>query len=475
MTMEERTKELYLDYIEGKLTKEQRVVCEKQMLEDARLRNLVAHMIRDRNRIRSLAEEPAPLDLMQGVQQRLEREMLLGPPVGQRYVRSGQGSGYRIMRLGLVSTLAAMILVAAAVVVDSMMPSPLIRDWANFANRSAEPPPRSLAQHTAPEAGAVPPAEESELAQQPPVPGQSATEAPARQLLRDPTADEPLGPARRPDDQPASRPAAQDGRQAPAASAAGVDALEPAPQPPTALGEGADLLRGRRLDERSAADADVATGGETLSVDASMSAPRAEARSRRGVSADLFAQTDDVERADDGAGLQRLGDARLPLPPAPASPRGELRKMLDNQPAVTRLDIVADAPQTARQRVRTWAQEHEAVIMAGGDESEAPIVLKLRAGQINGLLREMNAAAGQAATLRVQPVAAPTVTTDAAATSDQEPQPFVHWWRYLADELPMPSTLRLHRAETPVEVTIQITAAAPADEDEPWLDDVDVE
>ena len=68
--------ELFLGYIEGDLTPEQTREFEKQLVDDARLRNLVAQLVIDRHRLRNLPKEDAPPNLMDAVNQHLERTMI---------------------------------------------------------------------------------------------------------------------------------------------------------------------------------------------------------------------------------------------------------------------------------------------------------------------------------------------------------------------------------------------------------------
>ena len=64
---------LFLEYTEGELSHEKRAAFENQMLQDPRLRNLVAQLVLDRHRLRSLPDEAPPDHLMDTVRERVHR------------------------------------------------------------------------------------------------------------------------------------------------------------------------------------------------------------------------------------------------------------------------------------------------------------------------------------------------------------------------------------------------------------------
>lgn len=115
--------EMFLEYVEGELPIDRRIAFEKLMLEDPRLRNLVAQMVLDRHRLRTMPDEQPPEGLMDVVNERLERAMLLGgaPESYPIHARVAARSRFRWGRLVALSGVAAMFLAVAGVFVITLV------------------------------------------------------------------------------------------------------------------------------------------------------------------------------------------------------------------------------------------------------------------------------------------------------------------------------------------------------------------
>jgi hypothetical protein len=103
--------ELFLGYLEGDLSLEKTLEFEKLLVEDARLRNLVAQLVIDRHRVRNLPKESAPPDLMDRVNANLERSMLLGAPGSE----VAPASPFRFVKAGRYAALAALVALVAVI------------------------------------------------------------------------------------------------------------------------------------------------------------------------------------------------------------------------------------------------------------------------------------------------------------------------------------------------------------------------
>lgn len=114
--------ELFLEYVEGELPVEKRVAFENQMLQDPRLRNLVAQMVLDRHRMRTLPDEAAPEHLMDAVNERLERSMLLGAsPQEFTQTKAPASNGFRWRRFATMGAMAAMVAMVAGVFIVTLV------------------------------------------------------------------------------------------------------------------------------------------------------------------------------------------------------------------------------------------------------------------------------------------------------------------------------------------------------------------
>ena len=106
--------ELFLGYLEDDLTQEQRDRFERELTADPRLFSLVNQMRKDRAALRDLEPQRAPPELMEPVNQRLEREMLLGK-VASPEMGSIRTRRFTLGRVTAISALAAMVLVCASI------------------------------------------------------------------------------------------------------------------------------------------------------------------------------------------------------------------------------------------------------------------------------------------------------------------------------------------------------------------------
>ncbi len=112
---------MLLGYIEGELSPDEAARVEQLMREDARLRHLIAELVRDRRHLRQMPDESAPPELMQRIQQQLERDMLLAAPPPEVHHRSRTARRFRIGRLAAYSGLAAMILFSAGIMIHTLV------------------------------------------------------------------------------------------------------------------------------------------------------------------------------------------------------------------------------------------------------------------------------------------------------------------------------------------------------------------
>jgi hypothetical protein len=114
---------LLLGYVEGELTPAEQARVEAMLAGDERLATLLRSMVADREALRTLTPEAVPGDLMEAVNLRLERQMLLDEPTPlEETVRTHKT--FRLHRALIYSGLAAMVLISAGVVVQTLVPVP---------------------------------------------------------------------------------------------------------------------------------------------------------------------------------------------------------------------------------------------------------------------------------------------------------------------------------------------------------------
>lgn len=102
-----------LGFIEGDLTHEQKIEFEKKLVDDPRLRNLVAHLVLDRHRLRNMPDELAPPATMEPANLAIERHMLLGSTPGEP--AQAPANRFHITRWAAVGGVAAMIALVATI------------------------------------------------------------------------------------------------------------------------------------------------------------------------------------------------------------------------------------------------------------------------------------------------------------------------------------------------------------------------
>ncbi|MAE63960.1 MAG: hypothetical protein CMJ18_06770 [Phycisphaeraceae bacterium] len=115
--------QLILGFLEDDLEPEQHLRFQQMLVEDARLRNLVAQLTQDRSLLRQLQREPPPADLMEPVNQLLERQMLLSFDDAAREA-NGAAAVLRSQRLFKYGALAAVLLIGVclALVISANFP-----------------------------------------------------------------------------------------------------------------------------------------------------------------------------------------------------------------------------------------------------------------------------------------------------------------------------------------------------------------
>lgn len=104
-----------LGYLEGDLSPAQRAMFERQLRNDPPLTALAEQMRQDRQLLRGLEPQPAPDDLMDPVNERTVRQMLLEPSTSDTANRVGPRS-FRLRRLMTWSAVAALLVLSASAV-----------------------------------------------------------------------------------------------------------------------------------------------------------------------------------------------------------------------------------------------------------------------------------------------------------------------------------------------------------------------
>ncbi len=98
------------------LTPERTAQFEKLLAEDARLRNLVAQLVLDRHRLRHMPSEEAPDEIMDRVNQRLERRMLLDLAPGHKVADNAPARRFHIRRLMTYGSIAALVILGVGII-----------------------------------------------------------------------------------------------------------------------------------------------------------------------------------------------------------------------------------------------------------------------------------------------------------------------------------------------------------------------
>lgn len=136
-----------LGYVEGELDDAQRESFESIIAEDHELRNLVSQMKLDRQALRSLGMRPAPVGLVDQVMQAQERAALLGEPdVPEPLPMVLPVSRLKLRRVLAYSGVAAVLLLSAALVIPTLMPSGLLDRQSPIAFLDTDPGPTAARQ-----------------------------------------------------------------------------------------------------------------------------------------------------------------------------------------------------------------------------------------------------------------------------------------------------------------------------------------
>jgi len=117
--MKRYDEQMFLGYIEDDLASDQRDQFESLMAQDPKLKRLVAQILEDRRLLHRLPAESPPHDLLEQVNQRLERNMLLDTPAPELNP-AGPSHRFRMGRLITYTSLAAMVLICTAVVIHTL-------------------------------------------------------------------------------------------------------------------------------------------------------------------------------------------------------------------------------------------------------------------------------------------------------------------------------------------------------------------
>ncbi len=112
---------LILDYIEGDLSPAERAGFEQLLVQDRQLQVLVDELLEDRRALRQMPLEKAPLEVLDRVQQRMERNMLLDA-VPRHAEDMAVVRRFRMGRLVAYGSLAAMVLFSALMMYRTLAP-----------------------------------------------------------------------------------------------------------------------------------------------------------------------------------------------------------------------------------------------------------------------------------------------------------------------------------------------------------------
>lgn len=126
--------DMILGYVEGELDDAQRETFEATLADDHELRNLVSQMKLDRENLRALGQTTAPYGLIDQVIQTQERAELLGDPDAPEPLPLKMPVGsHRFGRVLVYSGIAAVLLLSAALVVPTLIPSGLLNHQPQYA------------------------------------------------------------------------------------------------------------------------------------------------------------------------------------------------------------------------------------------------------------------------------------------------------------------------------------------------------
>jgi hypothetical protein len=419
--------ELFLGYVEGTLSHDQAMAFEKQMLEDARLRNLVAHMVLDRHRLRGMPDESPPAELMQRVNERLERQMLLGAPTGEPAPAAPASPAATALRFLVYAALAAMILVCAALFIHTLMPSPLL-DQPELARHSSAGATLALQDAPRESAPASALAESSE-----PTADSAVAAADAVVAKQEPQSLFRAGLEER-----------EERKEQSATAAASVEGV--------AKGKD-DALAAAAPAGAAPAAPPVAQGGVGASSSPSVAAeaPSAEALA--------LGKTRAAGPTDEGARARRNAAATAAPAPADKLAQGDeralLRRDILGESTSLTLTLVSTEVEVTRNKLKAWATQ-QGLTVTEPQNPAASLSVSMPAAALLDLLQ---AAQETGQSMRVQ-MDAPTAADMAAKTQAQA-------WRESAQALrqdtPMTPMLPLYDPQTSLQVTIVVKPWAPSE------------
>lgn len=117
---EQYDENLLLGYVEDDLDATERARVERMAEEDPRLAQLLRHMVEDRRAMRGVRAPAPPEWVMEEVDRRLERSMLLEQEMPEAPASRAE-PGHVVGRIGVFASVAALLLLAGGVIVVSLM------------------------------------------------------------------------------------------------------------------------------------------------------------------------------------------------------------------------------------------------------------------------------------------------------------------------------------------------------------------
>ncbi len=138
-----------LGYVEGELTDDQRAQFEALLADDHELRQLVSQMKLDRQALRGLGAQPAPVGLIDQVIQVHERAALLGDPAAPEPLPlSMPVSRWKLRRVVAYSGVAAIVLLSFGLVLQTLVPPGLLNHSSKLAKNQTGPGAPDTPGHT---------------------------------------------------------------------------------------------------------------------------------------------------------------------------------------------------------------------------------------------------------------------------------------------------------------------------------------
>jgi len=132
--------DMILGYVEGELADDQRARFESLLEDDQELRQLVSQMKLDRQALRGLGVQPAPVGLIDQVIQTHERAALLGDPAAPDPLPlSMPVHRWKLRRVLAYSAVAAVLLLSFGLVLQTLIPPDLLNYNPKLAHKQAGP------------------------------------------------------------------------------------------------------------------------------------------------------------------------------------------------------------------------------------------------------------------------------------------------------------------------------------------------